>query len=149
MNLLIIGGLLVVAAASIIGAILLSIGEQRAGAKRIAGTQPGLQLPASVDRSESTPRGTTENTVISRSNQPAVAETPLPGRGEDQLQPSLNGQFRELAGEIRMLHQQAWQLEQRLSILTEMIDHIERIQNGRISIDEESQRPSQGADKPA
>jgi hypothetical protein len=46
-----------------------------------------------------------------------------------------------MANEIRALHEQAWQLEQRLSVLTEMIEHIERTQSGKISIEEESPAP--------
>lgn len=36
-------------------------------------------------------------------------------------------QFHELADEIRELHQHACDLEQRLSTLTEMVDHFERV----------------------
>src|SRR6266568_4075808 len=77
-------------------------------------------------------------TTTSRPNLPTTRESNLPSRGEDQRLSSLNGQFHELASEVRTLHQQASQLEQRLSILTEMVDHIERTQGGRFSIEEET-----------
>ncbi len=50
---------------------------------------------------------------------------------------ALNGQMREMAEELRSLHQQSWELEQRLLALTEMLDRTERTQNRHLSIDEE------------
>lgn len=134
MNLLIIGGLLVVAAAAIIGAVLIGIGEQRAETARKA----SLKQPAPTVSSNLATRKLVEEPALSRPNSSTTRESNLPSPGEDQRLSSLNGQFRELAGEIRTLHQQAWQLEQRLSSLTEMVDHIEQTQDGRIRIEEES-----------
>ena len=136
MNLLIIGGLLVVAAAAIIGAVLIGMSEQRAETARNA----SLKQPISTASSDMTTRKLVEEptTTASRPNFPTTRESNLPSRGEDQGLSSLNGQFHELVSEIRTLHQQALQLEQRLSILTEMVDHIERTQGGRFSIEEET-----------
>ena len=136
MNLLIIGGLLVVAAAAIIGAVLIGMSEQRTQRTRNA----SLKQPTSTASSDLATHKLIEEptTTASRPNFPTTRESNLPSRGEDQRLSSLNGQFHELASEIRTLHQQASQLEQRLSILTEMVDHIERTQGGRISIEEET-----------
>jgi len=135
-NLLIIGGLLVVAAAAIIGAVLIGMSEQRTQHARNA----SLKQPTSTASSDLATRKLMEEptTTTSRPNLPTTRESNLPSRGEDQRLSSLNGQFPELASEIRTLHQQASQLEQRLSILTEMVDHIERTQGGRISVEEET-----------
>jgi TolA-binding protein len=133
-NLLVIGGLLVVAAAAIIGAVLIGISEQRAETARNA----SLKQPALSVSSDMATRKLVEEPALSRPNSSTTRENNLPTVGEDQRLSSLNGQFRELAGEIRTLHQQAWQLEQRLSILTEMVDHIEQTQGGRIRVEEES-----------
>ena len=133
MNLLIIGGLLVVAAAAIIGAVLIGISEQRTERARNA----SLKQPTSTASSDLATRKLVEEPTTTRPNLPTTRESNLPSRGEDQRLSSLNGQFHELASEVRTLHQQASQLEQRLSILTEMVDHIERTQGGRISIEEE------------
>ena len=133
MNLLIIGGLLVVAAAAIIGAVLIGMSEQRTQRARNA----SLKQPTSTASSDLATRKLVEEPTTTRPNLPTTRESNLPSRGEDQRLSSLNGQFHELASEIRTLHQQASQLEQRLSILTEMVDHIERTQGGRISIEEE------------
>ncbi|MBV9229735.1 MAG: hypothetical protein JOZ18_10515 [Chloroflexi bacterium] len=126
MNLLIIGGLLIVAAAAIIGAILLGINEQRTEATRSISVKPS----PSTESSQLVTRKLEDEPVLVRPNAPA--------REEEQRLPSLNGQFHELAGEIRTLHQQAWQLEQRLSILTEMVDHIENTQGDHLSFQEGS-----------
>lgn len=126
MNLLIIGGLLVVAAAALIGAVLIGISEQRNERARNA----SLRQPASTASNDLATHKLVEA--------PATRESNLPSRGEKQHISSLNGQFHELASEIRTLHQQASQLQQRLSILTEMVDHIESTQDGRISIEEEA-----------
>ena len=136
MNLLIIGGLLVIAAAAIIGAVLIGMSEQRTERARNA----SLKQPTSTASSDLATHKLMEEsaTTASRPNFPTTRESNLPSRGEDQRLSSLNGQFHELASEIRTLHQQASQLEQRLSILTEMVDHIERTQGGRISIEEET-----------
>ena len=136
MNLLIIGGLLVVAAAAIIGAVLIGMSEQRTQRTRNA----SLKQPTSTASSDLATHKLIEEptTTASRPNFPTTRESNLPSRGEDQGLSSLNGQFHELVSEIRTLHQQASQLEQRLSILTEMVDHIERTQGGRFSIEEET-----------
>lgn len=134
MNLLIIGGLLVVAAAAIIGAVLIGLSEQRTEAARNA----SLKQPISSASGDLTTRKLVEEPNTSRPNLLTTRESNLPPSGEDHHLSSLNGQLHELASEIRTLHQQAWQLEQRLSILTETVDHIERTQGGRISIEEES-----------
>ena len=136
MNLLIIGGLLVVAAAAIIGAVLIGMSEQRTQRTRNA----SLKQPTSTASSDLATHKLIEEptTTTSRPNLPTTRENNLPSRGEDQRLSSLNGQFHELASEIRTLHQQASQLEQRLSILTQMVDHIERTQGGRFSIEEET-----------
>ena len=134
MNLLIIGGLLVVAAAAILGAVLIGISEQRAETARKA----SLKQPISTASDDLTTRKLVEEPNTSRPNLLTTRESNLPSSGEDHHLSSLNGQFHELASEIRTLHQQAWQLEQRLSILTETVDQIDRTQGGRISIEEES-----------
>src|SRR5207248_7032749 len=97
------------------------------------------QQPAIPERSEPVTRRLVNEpaTTRPRSNLPAAGETSLSSRGTEEFLPSLNGQFREMANEIRALHEQAWQLEQRLSGLTEMVDHIERTHSDRISIEEE------------
>ena len=140
MNVLILGGLLLVAAAAIIGAILLGISEQRAEGASQRSTEPPVaqasppplitrQLGDEVAASSPvpSPQAETTTTALPRSEQ---------ARKEEAGLPSLNGQVYELADEIRALHQQAWQLEQRLSVLTEVMGHIENRSPEPLSFEE-------------
>ena len=149
MNLLIIGGLLAVGIVAILGAILLGMSEQRAETRRNAHTNQ----PASLEHNTNTPLATGQPVAsqpvvtgkLVEENLPSRPNTPADNalmRREEASFPVLNGQFHELAGEIRTLHEQAWQLEQRLSFLTKMVDHIEQSSNKRLSIEEEEPSPS-------
>ncbi len=132
MNLLIIGGLLAVGLLAILGAVLLGVSEQRAETA-LKNAEPLPTLPTS--RNPTVKLRPLEETVDS---QPVATETTLANLEEDHIPSSLNGQFNELAGEIRLLHQQAQSLEQRLGALTETINHIERSRGNHTSIEEEA-----------
>ncbi len=135
MNLLIIAGLFALGVVAILGALLLGISEQRSEARAKTAatpvTAPVEQHTASISQEAvAAPRRPTipldrsdTNAFIQQEDKPATI--------------ALNGQFHELADEIRDLHRQAWDLEQRLSTLTNMVDRIERRQNGHTSIGEE------------
>jgi uncharacterized protein HemX len=119
-NLLIIGGLLVLAVVAILGAVLLSrSGEANGAATK---TTPALQAPSQP----STP--------------PAPATEASSEAANRQYQSLLNGQFHEMAGEIRTLHQQARQLEQRLSALSEMVNQIALTRNDDGSVETDAHR---------
>ena len=132
MNLLIIGGLLVVGVLAIIGAVLLSLSEQRAETAH-RNQKPAPALP--TDRNPTVKLRPMEEAA---GRQPAATETTLATLEGNSIPSTLNGQFHELADEIRSLHQQAQSLEQRLGVLTEMVNHIERSQGNHISIEEET-----------
>lgn len=147
MNLLIIGGLFAVAVLAVVGIVFLSLSERGAEAARRANAQlaappiarsarPTVPLTAAEDR-EPALRTAAKEPVIQRQRFSRKSETNSADRDENQLLPMLNGQFHEFVDELRDLHQQAWELEQRLSVLTQMVDHIERTQANRISIEEE------------
>ena len=74
---------------------------------------------------------------------PATPERPQRSTVDSPQLYALNGQFRELAAELRTLYQQAWDLERRLRGLMEMADRIEDKQDVEISVEEErySQTP--------
>ena len=137
-NLLIIGGLLAVGVLAIVGAVLLSLSEQKAETMR----RNQERLPALP---------TNRNQTVKL--RPADADEPATRRSvaeEDSLTTfegekglsHLNGQFRELASEIRSLHQQAQNLEHRLGVLTDTVDHIERSRSGRTSVEEDTHTSS-------
>ncbi len=152
MNLLIIGGLLLLAVIAILGAVFLSRGgdntsstpsvaraRRQQSAPELASTPvreaDELRSPAISRPTIPLNRGTGTLSTGTLNRETAHTHTP---REEEQRLPALNGQFHEMADEIRTLHEQAWQLEQRLSILTDMVDHIERSQNNHVNVEEEA-----------
>jgi len=60
----------------------------------------------------------------------------------DEWNPIANGQFHELANELRTLHQQAQEFEYRLSVLRDMIERIEYARHNHMTIEENAQHPS-------
>lgn len=145
MNLLIIGGLLAIGLVAIAGAVLLSISEQRSQSAATSSIkQPILAErseppPAPRTVSEPTPPRTAGISRPTRRLAPLAEEMTHTSR-EGEL-PVLNGQFHEMAEEIRTLHQQAQQLEQRLSTLSEMIEHIEPSPSSYANIEEDVPLP--------
>ncbi len=122
MNLLIIGGLLAVGLLALVGAVFLAMSERRAPSPSVTAktTQP-LKQPTGAPAAK----------------MPATKETLPAVREETPL--VLNGQYRELANELRTLHGHAIELEQRLSALTEIADHLEHAQVESVSIEEDQE----------
>ena len=69
---------------------------------------------------------------------PVKMESQFPTHNDDQHLSISDGQFHEFVVELHTLHEQAQELEHRLSILTEMVGRIQRSPNGRISVEEET-----------
>ncbi|HLH61941.1 MAG TPA: hypothetical protein VKV20_09670 [Ktedonobacteraceae bacterium] len=144
MNLLIMGGLIVIAAAAILGAVLLSISEQRAEkahANAEAAVATNTRSPASSAAHQGVP---TSRTAPIKHSIPVPTERAYATAGDDQQLSTLNGQFHELASELRTLYQHAWELEQHLRVLTEAVDRIEQSQAAHFSIAEEARVHSPG-----
>ena len=127
MNLLIIGGLLALGLLAIVGAVFLAMGEKRAAA-------PSPSATAKTTQPLKQPTGAPV------AKMPATKET-LPAVREETLL-VLNGQYHELANELHALHGRASELEQRLSALTEIADHIEHTRAGSVSIEEDQESAS-------
>ena len=135
MNILILGGLFALGIVAILVVVVLARGEQRQHTARASGT--GGQAPSPV---EPPPTSVPEVPAISRSQRltvPLDGAPTLVGLDEQPASVRLNHQFHELADEIRALHQHAWDLEQRLGRLSDMVDHVEHVQNGHTSVEEE------------
>ena len=143
MTLLIIGGLLMLAVLAIVGAVLLSISsEQRAGRSSASSrATPTTTIPAPVPSQVPIVNRDAEQTAPARQGLPV---TPRSTVDSPQLY-ALNGQFRELAAELRTLYQQSWDLERRLRVLMEMADRIEDRQDSQISIEEEAYSQTPGS----
>ncbi len=138
MTLLIIGGLLAVALLAILGAVFLSISEQRAEKAR---TNAGANL-SSLGSNTMIVQQQTENRQVgqatpTRQIMPSSTEKPVRSTEINQQPYALNGQFHELTVELQTLYQHASELERRLHTLAEAADRIEKTQNDQISTEEE------------
>lgn len=128
MNLLIIAGLLGLALVAILVAVLLGMSEQQAEKARAHNATASPAETGKVVTSD-----TPALPALSATTQKnALVDT------DEQMLPALNGQFREFASELRSLHQQAWELEQRLRGMTEIVDRIENTRANQVSIEEET-----------
>jgi hypothetical protein len=123
MNMLIIAGLMAIGLLGIVGAILLAMGEEKTTKSQPLNSQskamPATTTPLPPEKESGT-----------QQRLPAIREDP---------QIAINGQFRELAAQLRVLHQQAQEIEHRLSLLAQAAAHIERNQPASISIEEEGE----------
>ena len=146
MNILILGGLFALGIIAILAVVGLARGEQRQRKPRA--DEVGVQVPspaephttsdpevpvASRSRKLTVPLDQTHSLVGPDGQSASVRLMPVPQTGLQQ--------FHELADEIRTLHQHARDLEQRLGRLSEMVDHVEHVQNGQTSIEEEQSLP--------
>ena len=146
MNILILVGLLLVGIAAIIGLVLVGFSDQRKETTQSTTLKQEHEIRAPVPVAPAQPLHPSEPKEIVSSKQLAVPTVTRPNRSSTGLpslttlegvqnHPTLNGQFYELANEIRSLHQQASQFDQRLSILTEMINHLEGSQSENFDLD--------------
>jgi hypothetical protein len=138
MTLLIIGGMLIVALLAILGAVFLSVSEQRAEKARSNGNI-AVSPPVSttiVEQSSAAHR-ITERSIPPVQNQTTTAERPVSPTGGGQQQYELNGQFHELSVELQTLYQHAWELERRLRTLAEVAERIEKTNNSQIEAEGE------------
>ncbi len=156
MNLLIIGGLLAFALVAILGAVLLGMGEQRSEQASKAAAQisppPVPAIPAAApanttidlklaDQASQPLRRTVplsqelhlaDESPMPTASTPVPVPIPVPTPAptsvsqNDYPLPSLNGQVHLIEEELHSLQQQAWELEQRLQGLTEMLDRLQR-----------------------
>ncbi|HVB73038.1 MAG TPA: hypothetical protein VNE38_05730 [Ktedonobacteraceae bacterium] len=143
MNLLIIGGLLAFALVAILAAILLGVSEQRAEKARAYNEL--VPLAVSTQAIETPPATSNQGGESAPIRQafPVTIEKAVRSSTDEMKLAALNGQIHEFASELRSLHQQAWELEQRLRGLTEMVDHIEEARANHVSIEEEARAHAQ------
>jgi hypothetical protein len=137
MNLLIIGGLLAFGLLALLGSIFLARSEGQAAAK--AATTPS---PSATVKTTQPLKPLSDTPDTPAAEMPETEEM-LPAVREE-MPFVLNGQFHELANELHTLHEYAIELEQRLSVLTGIVDHVEQTQANHINIKEEAETPSLG-----
>lgn len=112
MSTLIVAGLMAFGLLAIVAAVLLAIDENKTSP-----TSTLSSIPAS-------PMTTTIQTIAN-----PVPEQRLPAIREDAQVAIVTIQFSELAAQLRALHKQAREIEQRLSILSTTTEQIEKSQS--------------------
>ena len=146
MDILIIGGLLVIGIAAIVALFfVLRSGDNTPRTRapqavpqtaREAPPTPAYEPPApQPEQVQNVTSQTQDVTPVSEERTVPIAEVVPQDRAvhtqpitenEQPLRVHLNGQFHELASGLRSLQQQATEMEQRLSSLNQLIDGIER-----------------------
>ena len=133
MNTLILGAIFLVALLAIGGAVWLALGERQGN-----GSAPAPAAPTPASQQSQAPVTSTSDGRASTERRAAATTAPPVEAGDLALAPAqpatsgeqgfsaLNGQFNELATELRALHREAQDIERRLSVLTEMVSRIER-----------------------
>ena len=131
MSTLIIGGLFVVALLALVGLVFVLRSES--STTRAAQTKPvGPQSSATSHVAATSQPVTATHGDVSSSLAPAPT-VPDSIEPEEPHFAMANGQFHELAEELHTLHEQSQEIEHRLSILSEMIERIERSQDAYIA----------------
>jgi hypothetical protein len=157
MNILIVGGLLVLAVVAIVGAIMLGIGEERAEKQRKTESatspmqtteseatqtakveRPTTILPSSASGIPSPPPsgdlGTTRQSIpaLHKNKLLPVSQSgqlPDPISHEEEATTILRNEIHAMTGDLRVLVQRASDLEQRLSQLSEVLERQQHPQN--------------------
>ncbi|MBA2284421.1 MAG: hypothetical protein H0W02_02955 [Ktedonobacteraceae bacterium] len=130
MNILILGGLMLIGLAAIIGVVLLIISEPR---KKAA--IPVRTVEARPSKGPAPQANALETPASPKQNYPVPREAAL--STDAQQFARLNGQFHELAISLRALHEQSSELEQRLGNLANVFERIEESPQYRVNIKEE------------
>ena len=135
MNILILGGLFALGIVALLAVAGLARGEQRQQQTRAKGAEahaPSPGQPQAADGPEAPAAAQSQKLTV-----PLDRTKTLLRRDEQSAGVLLNQHFHELADELRDLHQQAWDLDQRLGRLSDMVDQLERVQHGQSSVEEE------------
>lgn len=141
MNMLILGVLFVVALLAIGGAVWLAVGERQDNNKAAASAAPApsqqIAANSTAGQGASAGRSAVAPAKVPLEPDEFVAPAPAaPAAHGEQPFSALNGQFYELAAELRTLHRESQSIERRLGILTEMVSRIER-EYGEVSLEVE------------
>ncbi len=125
MDTLIIGGLLVVGIAAIVGLFFVLRSDDTPTAPA---TTRNVSQPANESANPSVPISAQQSvlsTGVAQADTRTVPSMETSPEQEAPLKVRLNGQFHELAHGLRSLQQQATEMEQRLGSLNQIIDNIE------------------------
>lgn len=126
---LIVGGLIAIGLLALLGAVLLSMGEGRSQKASAASVQPAEQHAQVAEP---------EARAVAQAPEAEATQT-MPGYQREALAQTegvkevyagqdteVNGQIYEVANQLQALRQRTKEIEQRLSQLREVVDHMER-----------------------
>ncbi len=140
MNIVIIGGLFAIALLAVLALVFLVRGEPRTSKKN-------------VTKVDNEPLKLSETAQVAASGTPTLPGLPTT-EAETEVMPELhnvqqfpvgNGQFHRLSVELHSLHGQAQEIENRLGVLTEMIEGIENDQGHYTHVEEDASMPAEPA----
>lgn len=140
MSILIIGGLFAVALLAVLALVFLVRGEPRT---------PKMK----VTKMDNEPLELSETAQVAAGGTPTLPNLPAPNTETEvmpephnvQQFPVGNGQFHRLSVELHSLHGQAQEIENRLDVLTEMIERIENNQVHYTHVEEDALVPVEPA----
>ncbi|MDQ2885002.1 MAG: hypothetical protein M3Y39_02855 [Chloroflexota bacterium] len=133
MNMLIIAGLIIIALFAIIGAVALVVSEEKTPAATQKTPAPSQTPPVAAAE----PTVAAQSTVVpEETKKELIPVQSLPAVQDDARMAFVNGQFHELVTQLHTLHQQAQEIERRLSMLSQAADVIKRSQSPSFSIEE-------------
>lgn len=107
--------------------------RQNAAKPKTANTESHPETLSEIETPETQPKLETSETS------PAAIVTTPPIAIGNQWSPLSHNQIQDLSLELRNVHQQVHQIEQKLDLLTTRVDYIEQISNGHTQIKEEQE----------
>lgn len=133
MNIVIVGGLLLLGVAALVALFFVIREEQTDQADTSIGSH-------SVEKSEPGTRQTTQEPSLAARTLPLPAE-PSHKVQEERWVTTLGGQFHELSVELQTLHEQSREIETRFNRLMSIVEHIEHSQDGHPAMRDEPSYP--------
>jgi hypothetical protein len=125
-NMLIIGGIVIVALAALVGVVLLNIGEERADKEQKAKENAAAALPqqSSLPQQPPAPPAVVEHSTDEQGDKAATGKL-VPLNKEVSLN-DLNGQLYEITDALLLLAQRVGELDLRMNDLTTTLERRER-----------------------
>jgi hypothetical protein len=138
-NLLVAGGLLILGVLFLVALVFVLRSEPNA--KEGVSVPPPIPAEPEEAKTQSAAAAEPSSTAETQLT-PDEGTAPVAMR---EQHPLANGQFYEMVNELRSMHRQTQELEQRLSTLIDMAQRVEQTQNGRFPIEEQDLSDNQAA----
>jgi hypothetical protein len=145
-NLLVAGGLLILGVLFLVALVFVLRSEPNA--KESISVPP--PIPAEPEEAKTQSAATEPSSTVETQLTPDEGTAPVDAAhtapvAMREQHPLANGQFYEMVNELRSMHRQTQELEQRLSTLIDMAQRVEQTQNGCFPIEEQDLSDNQAA----